>query len=180
VIVLPAADRVETVQPGIHTWHCFSAGAHYDASNLSFGPLIGVDEHQLEPGAGFDEHAHRGVTIFSFVVEGQLLHHRSGDVDQVIKPGESLRQDASEPIRHVERNFSVTEPLRFIQSTVLADSALELDVYRESFALSAQWAHVYVVNGSWSVAEFALSAGDSLRATEPLDVHGAGTILVLS
>ena len=38
-----AGQRFHTSQPGIETWHSFSAGAHYDPDNVAFGPLVGVD-----------------------------------------------------------------------------------------------------------------------------------------
>lgn len=177
MIVVRAADRFETVQPGIRTWHCFSAGQHYDPSNVAFGPVVGVDEHVLEPGAGFSEHAHRGVEILSFVADGALRH--GGDVDVVITAGETYRQDASLPIKHDESNAG-DKPLRFIQSTVLAGAGAALAVHRGTFRVDAEWSHVFVVSGSWRIGHVTLSNGDSVRADSLLQVHGDGVVLVLS
>ena len=37
------ADRVgiAPLQPGVESWHCFSAGPHYDPANVAFGSLVG-------------------------------------------------------------------------------------------------------------------------------------------
>ena len=179
-MLIRADERYETVSDGIVTRHCFSAGSHYDATNVCFGPLVGVDEHYLDPGAGFDEHAHRGVEIISWVADG-LLHHQSGDVDQVINAGESLIQEAAAGIRHSERNGSDDTPLRLIQTTLLADSGVEFDVLRAAAEVQAPWMHFFVAEGSWTLDGTSLEQGDSARLTDS-DVHtveGSGTLLLL-
>ena len=70
-----ATNRTRIEQPGIVTWHSFSAGPHYDPSNISFGALIAHDEHLLAAAAGFPKHAHRGVDIVSWVLDGELRHN---------------------------------------------------------------------------------------------------------
>jgi redox-sensitive bicupin YhaK (pirin superfamily) len=69
-----ANNRARIEQPGIVTWHSFSAGPHYDPNNISFGALIAHDEHLLAAAAGFPKHAHRGVDIVSWVLDGELRH----------------------------------------------------------------------------------------------------------
>ena len=178
MIVLRAADRYETEQPGIVTRHCFSAGSHYDPSNLSFGPVIGVDDHLVAPGAGFDEHEHRGVEIISWIASGSL-HHRSGQVDQVINAGESLIQDATDGLRHEERNGSSEVPLRLIQTTLLAGSGATFTVLRSAAEAEAPWLHLFVVDGSWSLGDVDLGPGDSVRAEGNVSVTGSGELLVV-
>jgi hypothetical protein len=179
VRLLGAADRYETVGLGILSRHCFSAGAHYDPENLSFGPLLGVDEHLIEPGAGFEEHAHRGVDIFSWIVAGELHHHDSLGADQVVPDGEPLVQHAGERITHSERNPSTTQALRLVQSTLIAGSGIELVAVSSSAAIQARWSHLFVVTGQWEVGDIELGVGDSLRAEEPLRVDGDGLLLIL-
>jgi len=178
VKILRANERFETQQPGIHTWHCFSAGSHYDPDNLSFGPLIGVDEHLVDPGAGFAEHLHRDVEIISWVAEGQLSH-TSGDETQVINADESLIQDGV-TIRHTERNDG-EEPLRLIQTTLTSGSAAQFDVLRATADLQAGMVHLFVVDGSWSVDGIDLEAGDSVRVDDGQshEAKGSGTVLVV-
>jgi len=179
VKILHAHERFETQQPGIHTWHCFSAGAHYDPANLSFGPLIGVDEHLVEPGAGFDEHPHRDVEIISWVAEGQLAHTSDGETN-LINADESLIQDG-ETIRHTERNEG-DEPLRLIQTTLTADSGVTFTVAKAATEVQAPWVHVFVVDGSWQFDDEALEQGDSVRSTdnEPHSLDGTGVVNLLS
>jgi len=179
--ILRADERYESEHDGIHTWHCFSAGAHYDPDNLSFGPLLGVDEHLLQPGAGFAEHAHRGVEIISWIAEGHLEHSAGGQT-QVINPDESLIQDTSEVLEHAERNASSTEQLRLIQTTLAADSDVTFTVLRAAGELQAPWLHLFVVEGSWRFGDDELQPGDSVRLTDD-DSHvvdGLGVLLVLS
>ena len=119
---MQAERRFRTVQAGIETWHTLSAGPHYDPDHLSRGPIVGIDEHIVEPGAGFDWHAHRGVVIVSWILEGMLQHEGSGT--RLVVPGELLVQSAGDGIRHRETNASDVEQLRFLQVTILADGPL--------------------------------------------------------
>ena len=180
MILMRAEERYESVQDGIVTKHCFSAGSHYDPANVSFGPLVGVDEHCVDPGAGFAEHAHRGVEIISWVADG-LLHHRSNDVDQVINAGESLIQEARDGMRHSERNGSDDNPLRLIQTTLLTGSGVEFDVLRATAEVQAPWVHLFVVDGAWSVDDIGLAPGDSMRLSDNVAhrIEGSGTVLSL-
>jgi redox-sensitive bicupin YhaK (pirin superfamily) len=114
--------RFRTSQPGIASLHCFSSGPHYDPDNLSFGPILGLDEHLLEPGAGFDWHAHRGVHIVSWVLDGTLRHEDSDGVVRFVERGPLLVQSTGTGIRHTETNPSTTEPLRFVQLTILGEN----------------------------------------------------------
>lgn len=118
--------RYETVQPGIHTLHTFSAGAHYDPDNVAFGPIIGLDEHTVDPGAGFDWHAHRGVHIASWILKGTLRHQDSNGEERLVTPGVLLVQSTGDGIRHRETNASDTEQLRFVQVTVLGDGPVSV------------------------------------------------------
>lgn len=158
--VVRAADRFRTSQPGIESWHVFAAGPHYDPARLGAGPLIGLDDHLLEPGAGFAPHGHRGVTIVSWVVSG-VLEHR-GATTLRVHPGTALVQRAGHGIRHEEGNASQRESLRLVQTTLMADSGtapttelvappvvtegVRLDV---GSLVPAAPAYIYVLDGEW-------------------------------
>ena len=81
----------------METRHCFSFGPHYDPANTSFGPLVLHDEHRLAPGAGFAAHAHRGLDVVTWLLEGELVHGDSerrtvltaGDL-QVLRTGSGV------------------------------------------------------------------------------------------
>jgi quercetin 2,3-dioxygenase len=192
-----AAGRFETVQPGITTRHCFSAGAHYDPDNTAFGSLIALDEHRVAPGAGFGQHAHRGVDILSWVLAGTLRHEDPAGHIALLGPGAALHQSAGSGIEHVERNASDTEWLRFVQLVLLGDvatpgslldlpplhvSAGEFTVLEPTRAIeiaAARFGHLFVARGSVRVAGQELVSGDSARIRDvAVIVEGEGQVLV--
>jgi hypothetical protein len=192
-MILAAAERFHTVQPGITSWHCFSAGAHYDPSRVGFGPLVGVDEHLLAPGAGFAEHAHHGVEIVSWVLAGELRHRDDQGRSLRVGPGQALWQSAGSGIRHSEANDSGSQPLRFVQFTWIGDvgepavaveeapigvAAGVLRLQTASFANSAPASFGFVVAGSWLVGAQALAPGDALAVPGAVEVSGSGQLLV--
>lgn len=198
-----AAERYESSGPGIRSLHSFSAGAHYDADNVSFGALVGVDEHVLDGGAGFERHAHRGVAIVTWVVEGALHHVDSTGADVVVHAGEAAVQLAGDGVQHTETNASATEPVRFVQTTFVgADeqpghrvvrppfvvAGALFDVHRDGpLLLEGKAVHLYVVSGEFLMRKQTLYAGDSLRMTpetrllsshDPTKLVGSGELLV--
>jgi hypothetical protein len=174
--IVRAADRYRTEQPGIESWHCFSAGPHYDPGNIAFHALVGVDEHLLAAGAGFDWHAHRGVVIVTCVLDGALRHADSRGMERLVQVGELFTQQTGDGIRHTQTNASETEPLRFVQTTVLGDDG-DVRVVRETFATAAP-AHLFVARGAWQAGDQTLAEGDSVRAEAPIVVAGRGELIV--
>ena len=191
-----AADRYRVQHAGITTWHCFSAGPYYDPDNIALGRLVACDEHLLVPGAGFDDHAHAGVELASWVLEGTLAHWDSAGRRHLVQPGTIQYQAAGSGIRHAERNGSSLEPLRFVQLSVLSE--VELPQYRlapppmelglgsvdvltrcRSTRLDGPLLHLFVGRGNFHIAGFDLAPGDSVRAAAALEVDGDGELLVV-
>ena len=54
--IVRAGERYRSAHDGVESWHCFAAGANYDADNVALGALVGFDEHVVAPGGGFDWH----------------------------------------------------------------------------------------------------------------------------
>ena len=177
ISVRRADERYVSEHDGITSRHCFAAGAHYDPANISFGPLLAVDEHLLAPGAGFAEHAHRGVIIASWVLDG-VLRHESGGRQRLVRAGELFLQDAGDGVRHVERNASGTGQLRFVQTTWLAGAEARLDVVTADVDLGGP-VHLYVARGAFRAEGQPLRPGDSLRADEAVGIIGSGELLAL-
>jgi uncharacterized RmlC-like cupin family protein len=192
-----AADRYETSQPGIRSRHCFAAAGHYDEANLAFGPLIGLDEHLVEPGAGFGAHAHRGVVIVSWVLEGVLRHEDHAGTATLVRPGMMLCQVTGAGIRHAEWNASADEPLRFLQLTLLDDAGRPaavtlgrpplharlalVSVHTDGVLLTEGRTHLFAIRGRYQVDPRAsLAEGDSVRTDRPLTIDGTGELLVCS
>lgn len=192
-----AATRFETFQPGITTRHCFSSGAHYEPANTAFGTLIAVDDYVFAPGAGFARHAHRGVEIVSWVLDGTLRHEAASGRVELIGPGTVLYQSAGSGIDHAAYNASDTDGLRCVQIellgrvatpgyrlcvpplpvgggefTVLAPvEAVELD--------AAAYLHLFISRGTVAAAGQTLETGDSARVRNvAITVEGDGEILV--
>ena len=196
IAVVRADARSLSEHDGIRTLHSFSAGAAYDADNVAFGALVGVDDHTLSPGAGFAEHAHSDVAIVTWVVSGSLRHSDDAGGSAVLRAGECAVQMAGRGVRHVEANASDTEPARFVQTTLVSDEdepsyrvvtspvivgAALFDVHRaKKLILEAARTHVFVAEGEFLVEDTALYAGDSARITrEPVTLNGSGVALVL-
>ncbi|MBE7190496.1 pirin family protein [Jatrophihabitans endophyticus] len=166
-----AADRFVSRQPGIESWHAFSAGAHYDAANLSFGPVIGCDEHVVAPGAGFDWHAHRGVVIVSWVLSGTLRHEDDGGAELDLPAGELLVQSTGSGIRHRETNGS-DEPLRFVQTTLLLDLDRRVGRPTPPVLIGDVTVELAAVDG--------LAPGDTAREPQRFAVAGPGSSLIVA
>jgi redox-sensitive bicupin YhaK (pirin superfamily) len=109
-------------QPGIESWHWLSSGPYYDPDRVSFGPIVGVDEHLVAPGFGFDWHAHRGVHIASWVLAGSLRHEDADGGVEVVRPGRLFVQSTGSGLRHREWNASEADVLRFVQVTILGEA----------------------------------------------------------
>jgi redox-sensitive bicupin YhaK (pirin superfamily) len=192
-----AAYRYRTEHDGIVSWHCFSSGAYFDPDNVAFGRLIACDEHLVEPGAGFESHAHARVELVSWVLDGTLEHRDAAGRRRLIINGAVQRQLAGAGIRHSERNDSSLEPLRFVQLWLMSDeeqpgydaaappielTAGHFDVLRRcrGTRIEASLVHLFVAAGSFHVAGADLFAGDSVRAAGDVEVDGDGQLLVLN
>ncbi|MGI8678278.1 MAG: pirin family protein [Jatrophihabitans sp.] len=192
--IRPATARLRTDQPGITTWHAFSAGPHYDPGNIAFGPIVGCDEHLLEPSAGFDWHGHRGVVIVSWVLAGTLRHEDSTGKVRLVPPGVALVQSTGDGIRHAETNASGRDPLHFVQTTVLSEAPPSVVSAQPPLLVGgtrvdaggagavAARSHVFVTRG-----EFSLDGGDLVRPGDTVRVgddravlDGAGELLVIT
>jgi redox-sensitive bicupin YhaK (pirin superfamily) len=116
-----AAQRFHTVGDGVHTWHSFSYGAHYDPDQIGFGPIMAINTEHVEPGRGYDVHDHADVEIVTWVLEGVLRHEDSTGQSGDIRPGSAQRLSAGTGVRHSERNGSDDEPLVFVQMMLRSD-----------------------------------------------------------
>jgi hypothetical protein len=166
---------------GITSWHSFSAGAHYDPDNVAFGPIIGLDEHEVAPGAGFDWHGHRGVHIVSRVLEGALRHEDSSGAVRLLGAGEFLVQSTGDGVRHLETNASDTEPLRFLQLTVLGSDGAP-DVRQGPGPIDVAGCRIEMCSGLPNHVPcyvFVVGSGDDLRITEPVDVPSVDSELLV-
>ena len=162
-----AAARFRTDQDGITTFHSFSYGRHYDPDNVGFGPVIAINEERIPPGGGYDTHAHSGVDIVTWVLEGALAHEDSTGSSDVVEPGELRWLSAGDGVRHAERNASATEPLRFLQVMLRSDHGpVKVVVATEPITVHGP-ALVHATQDGVTVDGTDLQAGDEARLTAP-------------
>ena len=95
-------DRFRTTAPGLDSRHAFSFGPHYDPDNLGFGPLLVSNEDRLDPGTGFERHAHRGVDIVTWMLAGTLEHEDSTGQRHQLSAGSAQRLRAGSGVHHAE------------------------------------------------------------------------------
>ena len=178
-----AADRFRTDHNGITTFHSFSYGRHYDPENVSFGPVIAINEECVPPGGGYEMHFHADVEIVTWVLDGALAHEDTTGAEGVLEPGVLNWLDAGDGVRHAELNASDTEPLRFLQIMLRSDHGpLNVDVVTAPARVNGP-ALVHATQDGVAVDGTALSAGDEARLTRPgpYDVHAsasAGALII--
>lgn len=102
-----------TREEGRTTYHSFSYGAHYDADNVAFGPLIALNEEVLPAGTGYDAHRHVNTVIVTWVLDGALHHADSLGTEGVLPAGTVQVTGAGSGISHIERAGRVDT--RFLQ-----------------------------------------------------------------
>ncbi|GAA1907179.1 pirin-like bicupin family protein [Nocardioides lentus] len=107
--------------PGVTATHSFSFGAHYDPTNLGFGPIVCHDDHRLAPGAGYDDHPHSGVEIVTWVLDGALAHSSPGTASGTVGAGGAQVLSAGSGVVHAETGEPGAGTTRFVQTWLRAD-----------------------------------------------------------
>lgn len=186
-----AADRFTTTRDGSVTRYCFSFGHHYDPGNVSFGPVVAVNDEVVSVGAGFDRHRHVALVIVTYVVRGSLAHQ--GISDLTLGAGDVAVLRCGAGVEHAEVNAG-GEELRFVQTWLTApDDAVSYEIADGPVHVGpatvtagrvgeqVMTGHLFVAVGTVRAGDEVLTEGDSLRATTPvLIAPDDGSELVLT
>ncbi len=100
--------------PGRLSQHGFSFGEHYDPERLTFGPMVCHDDHLVGRDVGFEDHAHEGLEIVTWVVSGSVVHSDATGSSVVLSAGDCGVLSAGSGTRHSEI-AGPDGPARFIQ-----------------------------------------------------------------
>lgn len=112
------ADTFPTLHP-IHWLHShFAVGGWSPLQRLS--GMLTAHMTRIAPHNGFTWHPHRGLEIYTWVLEGTLYHEDTTGGKGEIRAGEIQRMFSGDWIEHQELNLS-DDPARVIQIWFIAD-----------------------------------------------------------
>ncbi|TMV65440.1 pirin family protein [Thioclava sp. BHET1] len=97
------------------SFHSFSFGSFFDPNRMGIGPLRGLNEDRLIPGAGFPPQEERNIEILTLVREGTLRHADSLGSEGVLTPGAWQLLSAGTGVTHRESNASDSADLHLLQ-----------------------------------------------------------------
>lgn len=112
------ADRFPTINPVHWLTSHFAVGGPSPLRRLS--GMLTAHMTQIQPRNGFRWHPHRGLEIFTYVIDGELYHEDTTGGKGVISAGEVQRMFSGDFIQHQELNLT-DEVTRVIQIWFAAD-----------------------------------------------------------
>lgn len=112
------SDRFPTINPVHWLTSHFAVGGYSPLRRLS--GMLTAHMTQIQPHNGFRWHPHRGLEIFTYVIDGELYHEDTTGGKGTITAGEVQRMFSGNFIQHQELNLS-DEITRVIQIWFAAD-----------------------------------------------------------
>ena len=114
-----AADAFPTIHPIHWLYSHFAVGGWSPLQRLS--GMLTAHMTRIAPHNGFTWHPHRGLEIYTWVLEGEVTHEDTTGGTGVIREGEFQRMFAGNYIEHQELNYG-DDPARVIQIWFIADA----------------------------------------------------------
>ena len=117
-LMLLSADNFPTINPVHWLTSHFAVGGYSSLQRLS--GMLTAHMTQIKPKNGFPWHQHRGLEIYTYVIDGELYHEDSTGGKGTIRAGEVQRMFSGNYIQHQELNRS-DEYARVIQIWYVAE-----------------------------------------------------------
>jgi redox-sensitive bicupin YhaK (pirin superfamily) len=112
------AERFPSIHP-VHWLHShFAVGGWSSLQRLS--GMLTAHMTRIAPQNGFTWHPHRGLEIYTWMLEGRLYHEDTTGGKGILEPGDLQRMFSGDYIEHQELN-AWDEPARVIQIWFIAD-----------------------------------------------------------
>ncbi|MFQ5435319.1 MAG: pirin family protein [Anaerolineae bacterium] len=128
------ADTFPTINPVHWLVSHFAVGGYSPLQRLS--GMLTVHMTQIKPHNGFYWHPHRGLEIYTYVIDGELYHEDTTGGKGVIRAGEVQRMFSGYFIQHQELNLT-DEYTRVIQIWFVAGvEHMGLEPHYEQVALA--------------------------------------------
>lgn len=113
-----SAKEFPTIHP-VHWLHShFAVGGWSSLQRLS--GMLTAHMTQIAPRNGFTWHPHRGLEIYTWILEGEVYHEDTTGGKGILKPGDLQRMFSGDYIEHQELNLNDV-PARVIQIWFVAD-----------------------------------------------------------
>lgn len=113
-----AASAFPTIRPIHWLYSHFAVGGWSPLQRLS--GMLTAHMTQIAPHNGFTWHPHRGLEIYTWVLEGTVYHEDTTGGKGEIHAGELQRMFSGDYIEHMEMNYT-DDPVRVIQIWFIAD-----------------------------------------------------------
>lgn len=127
--VRKAGDRKFTDHGWLKSNFSFSFADYFDPDYMQFENLRVINDDVIAPGGGFPLHPHQNFEIFSYILEGALVHKDTMGNSSTVTAGGVQYMSAGAGVRHSEYNPSSNTATRLLQIWLLPNVKNEAPTY---------------------------------------------------